>query len=191
MKTNLRTYYIRLKREAKRLSSLSKDPTIPRAKTWDISRQASNKRRHAEFYENYLYAIGRSDNMLDAPKGLLDQKTFINTEVHQLRRYVDEDKLYEYIMESKLTTDKIKDDTIAKLKEVGPLSYADLLEIFYEIVVSANPVPMDGILEVDLPINKTTRPIILYLMKKYNCNKVFKSGSTKNVKTLKDLDNLR
>ena len=129
--------------------------------------------------------------MLEASKGLLDQATFINTEVNQLRRYLTEDKLYEYIMQSKLTSDKIKEDTIAKLKEVGTLSYADLLQMFYEVIVAANPVPMDSILEVDLPINRATRPIIKHLMNKYNCTKVFKTGSTKNVKTLKDLDNLK
>lgn len=188
MKTNLRIHYIKLRREAKRLSSLSKDPTIPRAKTWDISRQAHDKRQQAIFYEKYLECIKEENEM----KGVLDYKTFMNAEVHELRKYVDEKRLFQEINDSSLTTQDIKTEAIQKLQTVGTdMSYADCMDLLSDIINEANPVPMDGILEVEISISKANRSLIKFLMSKYNCTKVFKKGSTKNVKTLKDLDNLK
>lgn len=57
----LRLKYIDLLWMAKKLSSLSKDPTLRRRDNWKVSEKAKELKHQAEFYGNFLDAVEKGN----------------------------------------------------------------------------------------------------------------------------------
>lgn len=180
MKANLRTYYLKLLRDAKRVSQMAKDPTISRPVSWELSQLSRDINKKAIFIKNI---IEKEDNKM-ANKHSYD--SYMNEYIANLTRSESKERIQNEVLPHATEEGLIDLKTELEMQKVigilGPMTFAKATKTLVNILEDVGIRPYyDDMIEVDIPINKNHKNLLLLIFELYpRCKKIMKNGSRKS-----------
>ena len=181
MKSNLRTYYLKLLRDAKRVSQMAKDPTVSRPVSWELSQLSRDINNKANFIKNIL----EKEEIKMANRHTYD--SYMNEYIADLvRSEKSKERIQNEVLPHATEQGLIDLKTELEMQKVigvlGPMTFAKATKTLVNILEDVGIRPYyDDMIEVDIPINKNHKSILLLIFELYpRCKKIMKNGSRKS-----------